>query len=152
MTIARYPGRQPRASVYRAAAIPAGGVATATAYAIPWDTVEYDERGMWAAGSPTRLTCRVPGTYAALAWVAWNSSSASYRQIIFLKNSTINYDSNIVQPSNVTATAQGIAAQIPMVVGDYVEVIVSQNTLSALPLVVATTTDHENGFQMVRQP
>lgn len=48
---------------------------------VPFEAVANDDWDMWDAGSPTVLTCRVPGRYQATASVLWTGQNSVYNSV-----------------------------------------------------------------------
>lgn len=52
---------------------------------ISFEAVTNDEWSMWDAGSPTVLTCKVPGRYQATAQVLWEGQNSGYCAVFIEK-------------------------------------------------------------------
>lgn len=137
---------KPRVFVYRTTAhnIPNGGAYTA----IQWNAKSYDTDSMWnSAVNTTRLTCNTPGEYDVNGFVVWPSDSTNYRHIGIRVNgvATARF-CGLVQPNAVTVTGQDITRRVTLNRGDYIELVLAQNTVTN-PLVlgaspVLSTYDH----------
>ena len=60
-------------------------VAQNTDTTIPFETVANDDWDMWDVGSPTVLTCKVPGRYQATAQVLWEGQNSGYCSLFIEK-------------------------------------------------------------------
>lgn len=136
----------PRVRVYRNAGL---SILTGTNTSVIWDSVDYDTDGMWSPTiNPTRLTCRTQGLYLVVADVNWAFNTNGVRQIQVQKNNTTNYLLGQILPnSGGFSDQQQVAQFVDLKAGDYIEVLVVQNSASSLVVAGATPTAHTNGFQ-----
>lgn len=132
----------PRCSVY---ALLAMSIPNNTATAIPWDTPEYNI-GMTSLGS--RIICDTQGVYRFTAWLIWAANATGARILYFRVNGT---GSIAYQPAPGVGVAsdvgQNITADIPLVAGDYVEVVGVQTSGGPLGVYTPVLPDRWNGFQ-----
>jgi len=121
------PTTQPSVRVYRSTA---QVVPTATWTAISFDTVRYDKGPSphWVAGSPTRLTCQVAGTYAVFAHVDVPGGTGGTQRLAVLRingGSWIGLGGSGGITWNTSSDAQTPAHTVwSFNVGDYVELLV----------------------------
>jgi len=129
------PTTQPSVRVYRSTA---QSIPNATFTAMSFDTVRYDvgPSPHWVAGSPTRLTCQVAGTYAVWAGVQYNGATGGYTRVAQIyKNGSIYLGSGGVggAASNAGgAPAASNATIVQLSIGDYVEALAYQDSGAAL--------------------
>ena len=119
---------QPRARVRRSTdqSIPTGaGLTTPVSY----DTVAPGTTaGMWAIGTPTRLTCVQAGGYNVGANIQWQTlgadANSGHRLVILRRNGTETLVADQRDTSRSQATIQNVSTQVDLAVGDYIEVLV----------------------------
>lgn len=98
----------------------------------------------WVVGSPTRLTCVVPGVYDITGHIPFTATTGgAYRRVHIVKNGSVTLCQNTARSAaawemEITANA------ISMVAGDYVELQVGHDVGSA-------TAINPCDFAMVRQ-
>lgn len=140
----------PSVRVYRSTnqSIPnAGGGAN-----VSFDSVRYDRgpSAHWIAGSPTRLTCQVAGTYQISAFMRFQNNATGIRQV----NIGLNGVANVAR-ATIPATS-GFQTDVPPVtsliylnVGDYVEVALYQTSGVALNVEVDSQDSIEFAMALV---
>lgn len=108
-------------------------IANNTATAVAWDAEDEDtHNGHSTSSNNTRYTCQVAGVYDLDAAIPWVADGTGIRQIDFRKNGT-DTDTGIRQPAISSFTASYCASgKVRLAVGDYVEVIVTQNSGASL--------------------
>ena len=118
--------------------------------AISLDTIRSEEKpatsSQWSSGSPTRLTCRLPGRYLIVASVRFAGNSTGGRGI----NIKVNGDwkmAVLVPPPGTLETIISISDIISLQTDDYVEVFVYQNSGAALN---ANATSDNTGIKWQR--
>lgn len=129
----------PRAQVSRSTtqSIPDGVQTTMT-----WQEVDYDNRGMWSAGSPSRLTvpAGMGGIYFCTATLEYAANSSGTRTVALLRNG------NVIGRSIQQNTGSGQAArvfyarEVVAAPGDYFEISAYQNSGTSLTISVVQTT------------
>lgn len=130
----------PCASIYRAAAFSAP---SNTITAIPFDTKDYDNCGMWKPGAlGSRLTCQVAGVYAVSGWAIWNAAiTDGWRNLRLRTNGTIEWAHNYTWPGSC------ITLDIYMRPGDFVELAIDHNSAtSPIAMYTATPLARYNGL------
>lgn|SRR5215471_2410644 len=106
--------------------------------AIIFDRVRWDSSGHWSAANPTRLTCKVAGTYVVVGNVMMSTGGAgTVRYAIVMVNGVVSSpgpgwvgvggQSSPTIASNVT-----VPTVVQLNVGDYVELAVLQDSGGAL--------------------
>ena len=107
--------------------------------ALIWDTVRHDEAGaaaLWAAGQPTRLTCKEAGLYTIRGNQLWVPNASGFRWLYIFLNGipggATNQIARMAQAGNATENALAVETSWPMIVGDYVELVVQQTSGVAL--------------------
>lgn len=103
--------------------------------ALTYDSFEYNNGGIWAIGNPTRLTCPFNGYVRLTGEVGYESmtSDGAIFVLTIYKNGSNNFygrpKMNAVSGPNAEVVKISIcSAIIPVVAGDYFELITSQNT------------------------
>lgn len=118
----------PRAVVTNTAA---QTIPTATSTVVTFDTESVDVGGLHSTSSNTgRLTCPAAGDglYAVKGFVSWVGNATGGRQIAIKKNGSTQY-ANVIVPGNVTyGPSGGTSIDLPLVAGDYVELVVYQDS------------------------
>lgn len=121
------------ARVYRAAAY---SVPNAAMTALTFDTVVTNQGGLWAAGTPDRLTIPTTGVYLFGASVQFTSSGVGgNRRIIQLQIGAWVYA--VAEGPGGMFTAANVVAAAKLNAADTVQVFVYQDTGAALALQVA---------------
>src|SRR5215471_21599594 len=130
------PTTQPSVRVYRSTA---QSINAGTWTPISFDTVRYDvgPSPHWAAGSPTRLTCQVAGTYMVWGTVQWGTGSGSQRTASIVLNGTVYLSQGGVRGVTLSGGAgDNPISNTPVIVrlnvGDYVELQAWHNNSAAL--------------------
>lgn len=121
--------------VKRAAALV---IANATNVAVPFDTLQEDGAVSYSAGAPTRITVPAGKTRMRLtAGAVWVSGTTGRRWLMFNKNNVWLSDMlNLV--NGAFETGQNLVSYwMPVVAGDYFEVIVRQDTGASLNVTAA---------------
>ncbi len=115
---------------------------TATDTAVTWEADANDNAGMWVIGSPTVLTCVVPGWYTAAANVRFAANGTGFRAAWIEKNATTT-----LGRADIIATAAGsptrftvAAPAFNLAIGDTVRLMVSQNSGGNLALAATAET------------
>jgi hypothetical protein len=118
----------PRVRAVRAAAQP---VRTAHFTAVVFDDAAWDTDGIYDGG---RLIARTAGLYVITATLEWPSDAIGWRTALVQVAGAVNaaYDQRLAV--NGAETIQAITAQYLLAPGDGVELIVRQNSGSALAL------------------
>lgn len=126
----------PSVRVYRSTvqSIPSGGWTKVT-----FDSVRHDNGGPhWLASAPTRLTCKVAGTYQVSSQATFVTTAGGYHRIaqILLNNATTIGTAGMAG-ATIAAGPYPYAPPVSLVrlsVGDYVELSVYQDSGSAVNL------------------
>ena len=118
--------------------------------AISFDTIRSEEKpatsSQWSSGSPTRLTCRLPGRYLIVASVRFAGNSTGGRGINIKVNGAWKM-AVLVPPPGTLETIISISDIISLQTDDYVEVFVYQNSGAALN---ANATSDNTGIKWQR--
>lgn len=108
---------------------------------IPFEAARFDGPGlpMFDPLLPTRLTAQVPGRYQISGAIIWEEDPAgSFRNVGIRVNGT-TYVALLSDPPIANADAgQAISTFFELAAGDYVELVVEQN--SGGPLLIVKTT------------
>lgn len=106
-------------------------IPTATSTVVTFDTEVADVGGLHSTSVNTgRLTCPSggDGLYAVKGFVSWVGNATGGRQIAIKKNGSTQY-ANVIVPGNVTyGPSGGTSIDLPLVAGDYVELVVYQDS------------------------
>lgn len=139
------PQTQPAVRVYRSTtqSIPNGAFTK-----ISFDTVRYDQGPSphWASGSPTRLTCQIPGIYQVYASIQFAPSTAGSQKmpLIYVNGTIISGVLNVAQILNASISPDTqVTSQIRLNAGDYVEAGVYQDTGSALNVLASDAGNNQ---------
>lgn len=109
-------------------------IANATDTAISFDAVNNDAWGCWSAGNAARLTAPVSGRYMAVGQVAFAANGTGFRRIWIEKNATSTVGRSEL-PTALAGSAMWLnvtAHSFDMVQGDYIRLMVYQNSGGAL--------------------
>lgn len=114
-----------------------------TITAISFDTEVADTDGMFAA-TDTKITCVTPGVYLVNAQTSWSlAATVTTRMVTAIR---LNGTTTIADDERVSSTTEGeqqnISCVIPMVAGDYVEIVVFQTNAAAGTRTVAATSPY----------
>lgn len=111
--------------------------------AVTWPTPVTDTYGGWSAGSPTRYTAKVAGTYLVIGSIGWAANATGGRVAQLSKNGV----ANVLAQSAIFNAGAGFntVTQVMDLVAfngstDYVELYSDQNSGGALNSVVAVTS------------
>lgn len=102
--------------------------------AMSWDDVGLDRLGGWASGTPTRYTCQVAGWYSFSGSVAYGSQAGgTVRESIWFVNGALMAGGRSVPITATSIAAGAITAEarrvsLPMVAGDYIELVPFQDS------------------------
>jgi len=109
--------------------------------ALSFDTIVSEEKpattGQWSSGSPTRLTCRLPGYYLINAHVRIAQNATGARGINLMKNGTPLL-ANIFSPASGFDSNFQVNATVKLDTGDYIEAKAFQNSGAALDAVATS--------------
>jgi hypothetical protein len=130
--------RRPRdtANCLVSPSIPGDGALTPLRYITEvFETVPMHSQTCPGAGTPSRLTAPIPGLYEVSASVVWNNTPTGTRFLGVRKNGDndqIPVASRI--PASADAPEQSVTTLVSLAQGDYLEVVVSQNSGSSVTL------------------
>lgn len=108
--------------------------------AVVWDPPGVDLYGAWSSGAPTRFACPKPGLWTLAGGLGYNASAGgTLREAIWYGNGALLFSgrSAPVVSSAIAATALTTAARtltLPLLLGDYIELVPLQNSGGALTL------------------
>jgi hypothetical protein len=121
------------ARVYRNANLSiANNVALATA--IDFTTARFDSNSCWSGANPTRLTCNTAGKYVIVGAVQFAANASGVRRLLLRINGTLVIAADLRNPVNSATinTELTVSAIYNLAAGDYVEMVVTQNSGAAL--------------------
>src|SRR5262245_11660427 len=89
-------------------------IPTGAATAVAFDSARYDIGGPhWSGGAPTRLTCKVAGTYGISGQITLhNSNGGAFRLLFITVNGTRVADAGISLNNNLSPSAFGADPRI----------------------------------------
>ena len=120
----------PMASVYRNAAL--SHTSSGTYQAIAWDTEEFPSTdGMWASGTPNRITLATPGIYMATVTVTFAGSATGFRSLVIFRTG-VAYAYGNLAPGNATINYLNMSALIESDGTHYLQLLAWQDTGGAL--------------------
>lgn len=112
-------------------------VANSTDTTVTWQDATGNGLGWWSAGTnPTRVTVRAAGRYVASCFSRWAGNGTGYRTAeIRLNGSTIiGRGAQISAAAGAPTQFSVVSPPLDLAIGDYVELIVWQNSGGALDL------------------
>jgi hypothetical protein len=114
-------------------------IPNATQFAISFTVVSSDHGPMWAAGQPTRLTVKDPGTYIVTGCFQYPPlGGGAYRSVALrVGGSTVIAETHLLLSASIVATGQATTV-IDLVAGQYVELCVYQDSGAAVNCNVGT--------------
>jgi hypothetical protein len=142
----RYVLDPPRAIVTHSVA---QAIATGPFVALAFDTRVVNVGGVWLATANTRLTAPVSGWYDYWAGIEWAAGAGTYRSLAVRKNGATFLPYLQVPPVGGAATRQVDSGPVELAAGDYLEVLVSQDTAGALN--VNAGADYTPRFALARR-
>lgn len=112
---------------------------TAVDTVVTWEGDANDNAGMWVVGSPTVLTCVVPGMYTATANVAFAANGTGFRAAWIEKNATTTLArvNTAIAAASTQTRFSVVTTAFDLAVGDTVRLLVSQNSGGNLALAAA---------------
>lgn len=112
-----------------------------TTTAITWPTPSVDTYGAYSAGTPTRATPKVAGTYLVVATIAYAANATGGRNATIFKNGATTIAT--ASAGNATATWNSdIQVTFPVAFNgstDYIEINANQNSGGSLNTVITIT-------------
>jgi hypothetical protein len=114
-------------------------IASGSLIAITWPAPTTDNYSGWSAGTPTRYTPKVAGTYLVIGSIVLATNVTGGRIAQLSKNGTAAYQSGAGNPGAFNAAMQATGTISFNGTTDYVELYVDQNSGSSLNTVVALT-------------
>ena len=126
---------QPAAKVYK---VNAQSVLNNTATLPAWDNDEFDTHDLWQPGTPSRFTIPTGygGTYVLMFTGLFAANASGARTAWFRVNGDATHRIGQVQVQTVASGGTGYAttATVRLIPGDYVEVVIQQDSGAALNL------------------
>ena len=111
----------------------AQSIANNTNVALSYGSTVYDTEGMWAAGQPTRLTCKIAGTYLIVANAMWTPAAGGASRQLVLEVNAATIIGRSIMPASSAFNQFCIAVSIwKLAVNDYVEAYAFQDSGAAL--------------------
>jgi hypothetical protein len=116
---------------------------------VPFEIIYYNVGDLYENTNPTRLTCKVAGVYSVSAAARFTGSAAGSRSIQILHNgvpvATAQADAFVNSPTIISTTTN-----VKLASGDYVELLVGQN--SGSPLILEADSQSGPRLIMARLP
>lgn len=124
----------PRARCYQTAVT---SMPNGTATAILFDTEEDDTDSMHSIATNTsRIVCNAAGLYQVVGTIGFVASATGYRRVELRKNGSATAFGRVsVAAAPSLSTAIQVVGQVPLAVGDYVEMYGTQTSGAALDTV-----------------
>lgn len=113
---------------------------------LSFDTVDRDDGGLYAGGSPTRLTAPVSGWYILTFNGSWASNGTGRRLFDFIINGTTHVGANEFHSNTTGSPFSTVTATKYLTAGQYAEVVAYQT--SGGPLDVVRDADRSADFSM----
>lgn len=126
-------GRSITPRVYRTTDL---NITDATDTTVNFEADEFDELSHWVIGTPSRLTCIVPGRYQAVASIRYAGNATGFRTGWILRNGT----ATLARTQVVTTGAgqptifQVATGPFTMAAGDYLQLVTRHNAGATLAL------------------
>jgi hypothetical protein len=114
-------------------------LASGSLVAITWPSPSIDNYSGWSAGTPTRYTPKVAGTYLVIGSIVLVTNVTGGRIAQLSKNGTAAYQSGSGNPGAFNAAMQAIGTMSFNGTTDYVELYGDQNSGSSLNTVITLT-------------
>lgn len=108
-----------------------------TATSLVFDTVRWDNGGLYTSGATSRLTAPVSGVYALGVNVEWEANAVGTRTLSLLYNGVDLIASVRASPAAAGVTRQALVTEWPLNETDYVEARVVQTSGGPLNVVKA---------------
>ena len=135
-------GRSLAPHAYRTSTL---SVANSTDTTVTWQDATGNGLGWWSAGTnPTRVTARAAGRYSASCFSRWAANGTGYRTAEIRLNGTtlIGRGAHISAAAGAPTQFSVVSPPLDLAIGDYLEVIVFQNSGAALDLA------HQNAYSI----
>lgn len=116
-------------------------IADATDTAISFDAVNNDAWDCWSSGNAARLTAPVTGRYMAVGQASFAANGTGYRRVFIEKNgtSTLGRSDSPSAPAGTALWLNVTAQPFDMTKGDYIRLMVFQNSGGALNATSSST-------------
>lgn len=96
---------------------------------LSFDTEVFDSSGYFDGGAPTRLTVLSSGVHRIIGDAQWVASASGAARIISLRKNGNSYFAYCVLPPHATCPVAGVvAAEENLSAGEYVELVVHQDS------------------------
>lgn len=103
-----------------------------TPQVVPWQAVIQDRSGLWAAGTPNRLTVDKPGMYLVNAQVEFAANATGDRELSIRKNGAANDVLKTTLKSSTLANDLALSGVLQLGAGEYIELWANQTSTGAL--------------------
>lgn len=107
---------------------------TGTLGACIFDTILAQSGSTFNSGQPSRLTAQRTGHYMVGGCVSWGGSASGSRLTAIRVNGTTEVVISTIPSSNLDALEQNVNTMLPLNVGDYIELVVFQDSGGGIPL------------------
>uniref|UniRef100_UPI002ADE41EC hypothetical protein n=1 Tax=Bellilinea sp. TaxID=2838785 RepID=UPI002ADE41EC len=135
-----------------------------TAQSIPnnaWTAISFtqaltDQRpsgisAQWSSGTPTRITCQIAGSYYIYGNVLFSANTTGARMVGIRRNGTTILAVTTANPvGGGLATILNLSVKLDLVVGDYIELMVFQNSGGNLNITYDSANPHSNVLAITR--
>jgi hypothetical protein len=103
-----------------------------TIQVVPWESVLVDRSGLWASGTPNRITVDKPGMYMISAQVEFAANATGDRELAIRKNGVASDLLKTSLKSSTLANDLALSGCLQLAAGDYIELWANQTSTGAL--------------------
>lgn len=106
-------------------------IGSGSSTAMSWTSADYQRAAadMWIVGDPTKITIKTTGKYIVTAFASFVTNTTGYRQFTIRKNgTTADTDATMVNSGGADETGTSLSCQMSLTAGDYLELLVFQNS------------------------
>lgn len=111
---------------------------TAVLGACIFDTILAQSGSTFNSGQPSRLTAQRTGHYMVGGCVSWGGSASGSRLTAIRVNGTTEVVISTIPSSNLDALEQNVNTMLPLNAGDYIELVVFQDSGGGIPIIATT--------------
>lgn len=137
-------GDKPQVAIFNSANISIPSSTSATT--LSFDSVRYDNKSQYSAGTPTQLTCQEAGVYMINAVIRFDANATQWRLLAIAVNGTREASQRLL--ANASFTEITITAIVKLAVSDAVTVEVGQ--LSGGNLDIVRAANYSPELRMVK--
>jgi hypothetical protein len=105
---------------------------------------------MWTGTNPTRLYCREAGVYTIVGHGGFDASTSGDRRYMAIRLNATTFLAQLTWPQNAVAFPMSISTIWYLSAGDYVELVIYQNTGANLNILLDAGHYNHANFEMAR--